>query len=564
MNGAIRRALSALAAAQLLFVGCRGLSSGADEGEPPDTGTHTASGTAVSLDLSVLPGTALASWGDFVYAIGGRDAGGNPRKETWVARVSAGGFVGGWTRTADLPEGRAFASAVVAGPYVYAIGGETASGEASDVLFALVDTNDASSEYGGLCGFSSGWQKNPTFLPVGLTRSSAIVADGRILTVGGISGRVATSALYTARIRSDGLVGQWQSMQERLPDARYGAAVALDSGYAIVVGGYTGTKLPKDRLTAEWTKAGSGAWKSGTGPSTASAFPILLPTADGLLFFGGVGADGSRTTAELLASSLWVSSTYTGSQAYSPSSATVGQAVVRVTAINADSAPTGAVDIPANPRCADPDVFPPSGWVRPGTALTAVAPSGVVIRYTAGTIASPPDAVGAGSAVWDAANAMTITTDAMLRFRAYRSGCAASAEVTRMFRIRAGGTLPMIQATVLPGESGTHVLAEKYSDGSASPVSLVWIRLSIPERGIWKIGVIDATGDAANCSATVDFSLFEQDFFLSVFDRSGNEIAGRAAGTDATVELAAGYYYLLVEADSCDAGGTFGVSLTRD
>jgi hypothetical protein len=117
---------------------------------------------------------------------------------------------------------------------------------------------------------------------------------------------------------------------------------------------------------------------------------------------------------------------------------------------------------------------------------------------------------------------------------------------------------------VAPGESGTHALTEKHSDGSELPVNLVWLRISIPERGIWKIGVTDKSVDAANCSATVDFSLFEQDFFLSVFDRSGKEIAKRAGGSDTTVELAAGYYYLLVEANPSDAGGTFGVSLARN
>jgi hypothetical protein len=551
-------------ACSVLLAGCNGLSpTDGSSGSAPDS-DDAADTAPVSLDFSALPGTALASWGDFAYAIGGRDSDGNLRKEVWVARVGEDGSLDAWSRTADLPEGRAFASAVVVGPYVYAIGGETAAGEACDVLFALVDTNDASSGYGGLYGFSSGWQKNPTKLPAGLTKSSALVADGRILTAGGISGQTATSALYTARVRADGIVGQWQSMPNSLPDARYGTAVAIDDGSAVMVGGYTGTALPKNYLTAEWTAAGSGAWTAGTGPSAASAFSALLPVANGLLLYGGIDASGPRSTAELFTSSYWLSATYSGYPAYAPSCATVGPAAVRVTAIHGASAPTGASGVPANPRCAEPDVFPPSGWVRSGTAVTAVAPTGTVIRYTSGTIASPPGAVETGSAVWDEASGATITADAILRFRAYRSGYAASAEVTRTFRIRAGGTLSMLQATVAPGESGTHALTEKHSDGSELPVNLVWLRISIPERGIWKIGVTDKSVDAANCSATVDFSLFEQDFFLSVFDRSGKEIAKRAGGSDTTVELAAGYYYLLVEANPSDAGGTFGVSLARN
>ncbi len=77
-----------------------------------------------------------ASADDWVFVIGGRDQifGGTTRNDVISAQAGASGALGAWTTQAPLPSPRTNGAAVVAGNYLYVLGG--ASTSATDTVYA--------------------------------------------------------------------------------------------------------------------------------------------------------------------------------------------------------------------------------------------------------------------------------------------------------------------------------------------------------------------------------------------------------------------------------------------
>lgn len=77
-----------------------------------------------------------ASADDFVFVIGGRGAifTGTPRTDVLAAQASSTGALGAWTAQTSLPSPRTNAAAVVAGNFLYVLGGANAS--ATDTVYA--------------------------------------------------------------------------------------------------------------------------------------------------------------------------------------------------------------------------------------------------------------------------------------------------------------------------------------------------------------------------------------------------------------------------------------------
>jgi serine/threonine-protein kinase PknK len=96
--------------------------------------------TGATFDVTPLPqattfGTAVGV-DDWVFVLGGRDAifGGTPRNAIVSARADAQGKLGAWTAQAPLPAPRSNVAAVVAGDYLYVLGG--AAAQATDTVYA--------------------------------------------------------------------------------------------------------------------------------------------------------------------------------------------------------------------------------------------------------------------------------------------------------------------------------------------------------------------------------------------------------------------------------------------
>ena len=77
-----------------------------------------------------------ASADDWVFVIGGRDAvfGGQPRADVIAGEAGANGHLGPWTAQPSLPAARSNGCAVVAGNFLYVLGGAGTS--TTDTVFA--------------------------------------------------------------------------------------------------------------------------------------------------------------------------------------------------------------------------------------------------------------------------------------------------------------------------------------------------------------------------------------------------------------------------------------------
>ena len=88
-------------------------------------------GGAVTVDDLPKPTTfgMAASADDWVFVIGGRDAifGSQPRADVISAQADATGHLGGWTAQPSLPSALSNATAVVAGNFLYVLGGAAAT-----------------------------------------------------------------------------------------------------------------------------------------------------------------------------------------------------------------------------------------------------------------------------------------------------------------------------------------------------------------------------------------------------------------------------------------------------
>jgi N-acetylneuraminic acid mutarotase len=155
-----------------------------------------------------------------LYAIGGRDANGDP---TDVAeRYDA--VADTWTVLAPLPEPRDHAAAVYDGEgHILVIGGAGVSGNPQTSVFSYDLAN----------GIWSTIASQPTALQ---GQAAVLGANGRAYVLGGSTGSSETDAVYVY----DPSIGEW-SVGPSLITARSSAAVALDDdGFICAMGGDAG------------------------------------------------------------------------------------------------------------------------------------------------------------------------------------------------------------------------------------------------------------------------------------------------------------------------------------
>jgi hypothetical protein len=249
----------------------------------------------------------------------------------------------------------------------------------------------------------------------------------------------------------------------------------------------------------------------------------------------------------------------------------MGGRVYFVSRINGEAPPeTGFYRLAAS--VADvPLVTPGSGWVSSGLKPKVIAVPGEVVRYTKGTPAAPPAAPTSSSSIWPA-SPPRVLIDTVFRFRGFQTGMTGSPELVRTYRVRPGSMFLLVSGSVnLTADAETfrqYTLKEKLSGGLVKDVTSVWLKVSVGTRGIYMLRWADSTdhGAADAYTAAVRMSLFEEDTYASVYDRSGAEVTGRSGGYSGPVhvELAAGDYFLHVESTDGGSGGSFGISMIRE
>ncbi len=211
------------------------------------TGGLTTGGTAVAStrigrirtngDLSWTSGPALplALGGhtmvrndDTLLVIGGYGNSQN-RAEIWRSKILPDGRLSAWTQAGNYPNPIVQPGAVVLNDRLYVLGGAT-NATVDTVRYASIDGD----------GAIGAWQTAPS-LPQPLYRHAVTAYNNVIYVVGGFNSSTnqASSAVYYARVNSNGSLGPWQSAS--LPNARSYHRAVIHDGRLLVLGGIHGT-----------------------------------------------------------------------------------------------------------------------------------------------------------------------------------------------------------------------------------------------------------------------------------------------------------------------------------
>ncbi len=193
--------------------------------------------TATAL-TTALTGLSCATFNGRIYTTGGANTSGTAQTLVYYSPdMSAGGSVSGWTAMTGFTTARYFHTALIAGGYLYIMGGFTGSAFQMDVQFVALDPTN-----GGILSGQS-WA-NTIDLPNAIEQQSAIVANGYIHLFGGRSASTTCqSTTWIAAVNSTGTISNWSQSVSPITTARFGAASAFYNGYYYVAGGDDCTNL---------------------------------------------------------------------------------------------------------------------------------------------------------------------------------------------------------------------------------------------------------------------------------------------------------------------------------
>jgi hypothetical protein len=170
--------------------------------------------------------------GDFVYVIGGYGPGGYS-SDVFQARFEPGGRLGPWMMVQPLPQSRIGHFSAVVNNHIFVIGGH--NGPISSEVFSI-EVDDE----GQLVG---AWKTLAEELPAGRSRSAGFVHRNRIYVVGGAAAGAPNDGrkeVYFAEVRPDGEIDAWRIAGE-LVEGRLAHAAVVAHDYFYVIGGASST-----------------------------------------------------------------------------------------------------------------------------------------------------------------------------------------------------------------------------------------------------------------------------------------------------------------------------------
>jgi len=502
-------------------------------------------------------GAGFFSWGGYLYVIGGYDASGTLRSEVWRATVASDGSVGDWEQEDSLPKGIAYAACVATGNMAYVIGGMDSSGLRETIYYTLINSD-------GSLGFSSStWETNTIELPEARAAAAPLVLHGRVFLFGGHGSSGTTSSIISARLWSDGQVGQWYETPIPLPAAGEGYAAALFEDELWIAGGSSDvvyrTSIDDDGMPSSWS--------SETIPGGPTAYPALGSSGDGLILFGGVNEEtGLYGRTRVWDGSAWASSTPV--QAWGSRGIVMANTLFAPLSVGGTDAPGLASISIATAKADVPLISPGTGTIATNAALKYSTYPGDTIRYTTAAYGETPAEPTSSSAVWTSSSVVSAT--ASYAFRAFRDGEAPSDVLYESYRVRSSSFFVLTQGTVPYGATSeaytAYTLAETYSDGSQTEVSSVWYKVAVSSQAALSLAWIDADDDAQTYSASIQLSLYESDLYTLVRLCDGSEfyeVEGDASNA-VDMTLGTGTYYLQIASSDDSTGGTFALCLSKE
>jgi N-acetylneuraminic acid mutarotase len=245
-------------------------------------------GSTASWQTSYLPNinhvfSSVVSNG-YVYVIGGHDNS-SAQSTVYYAKLNADGSIGSWqTNSRSLPAGTYGNTSVIANGYVYVIGGNNGSQNLSSVYYAKLNSD----------GSTGSWNTNTKSLPSNLRYLSSVIANGYVYIYGG-----QVSSVYYAKLNSDGSVNTWQTNSNSLPIATQLASSVVSNGYVYVLGGGDGGS---SRHSAVYYAKLNSDGSTGTWNTNSNYLPILTEgnssvIANGYIYvIGGAGSSVSYSS----------------------------------------------------------------------------------------------------------------------------------------------------------------------------------------------------------------------------------------------------------------------------
>ncbi len=230
----------------------------------------------------------MVSWGGKLYVIGGSsNTAATPQANVYVASITASGSVGSWTtETYGLPAPRAFHGAAVWNGNVLLVGGDDASGAATNSVYhALINAD----------GQIGGWTTESNSLPIAMDSIGMSIWNGRMYVAGGSNNGTSVSTVAYATINSNGSVGAWTTSSSLLPQAISSHTMAVWDGRLYISGGSVASGSTSSVVYASINPDGSvGSWVATSSIPIANTSHAMVAWNGRLYVAGGADAAASN------------------------------------------------------------------------------------------------------------------------------------------------------------------------------------------------------------------------------------------------------------------------------
>jgi N-acetylneuraminic acid mutarotase len=191
---------------------------------------------------SARGGSACVEYNGYIYIIGGNNISNNATTNTvYYAKINPDNTLGSWTLSSNNLPSTSFAGAVVYNGYIYVMGGVSSGSFISTISYSQI--NNTSGDVGS-------WSTIPSGLPSALGGFGAVIYNNNIYVVGGAGASGAVSSVYKGVISSYNSI-TWTS-QNPLSVVRGGLGVVISGNYIYAIGGY-GSGATR-YSSVEWTQ----------------------------------------------------------------------------------------------------------------------------------------------------------------------------------------------------------------------------------------------------------------------------------------------------------------------
>lgn len=206
---------------------------------------------------SLPPDLRVVVWGERLFAIGNFRNVYGPPQDIYSAEINSDGTLGSWSKIASLPQFLNYLSAVVWKDYLFVLGTDYWTNNTTLVYSAKINSD----------GTIGDWSPGVS-LPQVLSSIQITIYNNYLFVASGSwsqSGKTwwFISNLYSAQIEKDGSLGSWHSVSIPLtsPVTFNGASIVADSGYLFVIGGFRDDVILRNVHSAKINSDGTiGNW----------------------------------------------------------------------------------------------------------------------------------------------------------------------------------------------------------------------------------------------------------------------------------------------------------------